>query len=313
MAKTEVAKTDQKSDQQKLTALQMIEEKLKNAPSLKAALSMPLVQDRFIADYKATTGRDDGQARFASEVLAYMELVAEKPELANADRWQHFAAIVKVGRTGLSLRGGQHLYVYPGKNNTIKVEQTPAGRRVQMERMPDIKRMPEAQLVMSGDVFVHDKLNSIITKHESNNTKDVAQDLSNVVAAYQRIYWKNGTIEDIVVYKQDLVKARLKSPAQSEASFWATFPGEACKKVATKRAHRLYHKYPDSVLMLPGEGREEEEETQDTDHTVVGNDVVEKNSGEVVGQAPPAPEQPAQEAKVVDQPKGQKNFFDAEQ
>lgn len=254
-------------ERQQQTALQMIEEKLQAAPNLKSALNMPFVQQRFIDDYKASSGRDDGKAKYMSEVLAYMEIINDKPDLAAADRWQHFAAIVKVGRMGLSLRGGGDLYVMPGKNKTIKIQSTPAGKRKQMEAMKEVKRFPEAQLVMKGDVFVYDKLNSVITKHESTEKSHQEVKLENIVAAYQRIYWADGRIEDVVVRIEDLLRAKSKSPAQSEASFWAQFPGEACKKVATNRAHRLYHKYPDGLMDL-GKDDEEEETTTDVAHTV---------------------------------------------
>lgn len=293
MAKTE---TGVSKERQQQTALQMLEQKLQSAPNLKSALSMPIVEQRFITDYKASTQKDDGKARYPSEVLSYMELVSENPALAAAERWQHFQALAKVGRTGLSLRGGGDLYVYPGKNNTIKVEPTPTGRRKQMEAMKEIKRFPEAQIVMKGDTFVHDKLNNIIKEHATTEkSKPQSNDptLADVVASYQRIYWKNGTIEDIVVYHGDLLQAKAKSPAQ-QAGLWQKFPDEACKKTATKRAHRLYHKYPDGVMT--SEIEEEEEETTDVQHTDVdfmpNGDKVDKSSGEVV-----------EEAKVVQEEK----------
>ncbi len=71
-------------ERQQQTALQMVEQKLAGAPNLKSALLMPMVQERFIADYQASTQREDGKAKYASEILAYMEIMSEKPELANA-------------------------------------------------------------------------------------------------------------------------------------------------------------------------------------------------------------------------------------
>lgn len=267
MAKTETGTAVQKTPEQKQqSALQMLEQKLAAAPSLKSALLMPIVEQRFIADYEASTQKKDGKARYAAEVLAYMEIVSESKDLADADRWQHFAAIAKVGRTGLSLRSGQDLYVYPGKNKTIKVEPTPSGRRKRMEAMDTIQRFPEAQLVMRGDEFEHDRLNNVITKHKSTKeSKPLGINLDNIFASYQRIYWKNGIVEDIVVYHEDLLRAREKSTAK-EAGLWQKFPGEASKKTATKRADRLYYKLPEGLMVLGNE--EEEEETKDVTHTV---------------------------------------------
>lgn len=230
-----------------MSNLKKIEESLEKAPSIKAMLQLDLVQQRFIANYQAVTRKNDGPARFQSEVFAYLEIINDKPDLAKANRFSHFAAIVKAGTTGLSFRDNK-LYVMPGPNNTVKVQSSPAGKREMMENMADIKQLPEAQIVMKGDLFVVDKLNGVVKAHET--TKDSASEikLDNIVAAYQRVYWRDGTIKDVVVFRDDLLKARKKSPAQSEQSFWATYPGEASKKVSTNRAFRLYHKYPDNII-----------------------------------------------------------------
>jgi len=244
-----------------MSNLKKIEEQLNDAPSVRHAMQLPFVQERFIANYQATTGKKDGEARFQSELFAYMEIVNEKPDLAKADRFSHFAAIIKAGTTGLSFRDNK-LYVMPGPNNTVKVQSSPAGKREMMENMPDIKAFPEAQLVMKGDLFVVDKLSGQVIKHESTDKSSTdTSKLEDIIASYQQVYWKNGVINSVILYKADLLKAKSKSKAQSEAGFWAQWPGEACKKVATNRAFRLYHKYPDGIVTFGKDEDKTEEAT----------------------------------------------------
>lgn len=255
-----------------MSTLKKIEEQLENAPNIKSMLQLDVVQERFIANYSATTGKPDGVARFQSEAFAYMEIIADKPDLAKLPRFQHFAAIIKAGTTGLSFRDNK-LYVMPGPNQTIKVQSSPAGKREMMENMPTIKQMPEAQLVMVGDVFTVDKLNGVVVKHETTpkSITDTSK-LDNIVASYQRVYWKDGSVKDVVLYMSDLLKAKSKSKAQSEAGFWAQWPGEACKKVATNRAFRLYHKYPDNITVFGKDDDKEEEAVVETAHQVVNEE-----------------------------------------
>lgn len=283
------------TDQQKLSAVQMLEQKLRQAPNLKSALQMGFVQNRYAADYQAATGKKDGMARFLGESLAYMGIVTDNPALAEADRWQHFAALIKGAQKGLSFKDGRELYVMPGKNKTIKVQSSPLGKRKQLESMPTLKKLPEPQLVMVGDKFVHDRKKRLVTTHETTEKSATKITLENIFASYQTIEWADGIIEDVVVYQDDLFKARAKSPAK-EAGLWQTLPGEAAKKTSTNRTHRLYYKEPDFEVKLDNDA--EEEETQDTTYketqadfmpeaeviTAENGDKVDTSSGEVVNE-----------------------------
>lgn len=279
-----------------MSALKKIEEQLAQAPSIKAMLQLNMVQERFIANYEAVTGKKDGSTRFQSEVFAYLEIVNEKPDLGRADRFSHFAAIIKAGTTGLSFRDNK-LYVMPGPNNTVKVQSSPAGKREMLEMMQDILEVPEAQYVLKGDIFVHDKLNNLVTKHETTDKTPHTCKLEDIVASYQKVEWKDGRVKFVVVYKDDLLKARAKSPAKSEQSFWATYPGEAVKKVATNRAYRLYHRYPNNIVTYSKDEDDDEQQVIDTPHQEA---VVEQPAQELV-----------QEAKVVEEKKGIDDFLNS--
>lgn len=276
-----------------MSNLKKIEEQLIQAPSVKAALQLQFVKERFIANYQAVTGRKDGDSKCESELFAYMEIIHDKPELGAADRFSIFAGFVKAGTMGLSFRDNK-LYVIPSKNKTVKVQSSPAGKREMLENMDTIKQCPEGVLVMKGDKFVHDKLNGVVKVHESTDKSVELKTLDDIVASYQRVIWKDGHINDVVVYHSDLIKARAKSPAQSDQSFWAIYPGEACKKVATNRSYRLYHKYPDNIITYGLDSdKEAEDDIEDVGHTEVQQTEVDQSTGEVKTPVP------VQEAKVV--------------
>jgi recombinational DNA repair protein RecT len=277
-----------------MSALKKIEEQLASAPSIKAMMQLNMVQERFIANYEAVTGKKDGSTRFQSEVFAYLEIVNDKPDLMKADRFSHFAAIIKAGTTGLSFRDTK-LYVMPGANNTVKVQSSPSGKREMMEMMPDIKQVPEAVLVLKGDKFIVDKANQIVLEHTSTEKSVEMKSLDDVVASYQRVKWKDGSLNDVIVYKADLLKAKSKSRAKSEDGFWNQWPGEACKKVATNRAYRLFHKFPMNIVIF---GKDEEKEEEATVEVVHQEQPIAPQQGEHI-----------EEATVVDEKKDIEDFL----
>lgn len=286
-----------------MSALQQIEKQLSSAPNLKSALMENFVETRFITNYEAVTGRKDGKTKFQSTLLSYMERVAEKPDLMKAERFSHFAAIVKIGRMGLPL---EKLYIMPNGSGGIKVQSDPAGKRTQLEMMEEVKRVPEPQFVLKGDEFVHDKLNNVIDVHKSKHQGE-AFTLQDIVCSYVRVAWKNGETTDVVVYNQDLTKAKAKSPAKSDHTFWVTYPGEAAKKVAINRAHRLYHKYPDNVVDYGDEDKNTDDAPKEVDaqedfvtaqaETVTDAEIVDQDTGEVTQAETPTEEVKPEEKK----------------
>lgn len=237
-------------------ALQKFEQQIAEAKTIKDVFTLDFVKERFVKNYQAVSGRKDGENRFEQERYAYLEIIADKPELKNVDNFFHFGAIVKAGTTGLSFRDGK-LYVIPTGNGGIKVQSSPAGKREQFEMMPEIAKAPEAVLVMEGDKFVHDKLNGKVLEHVTTDKSVTSISLDKIFASYQRLKYKNGEIIDVVVYHDDLVKAKSKSKMKSDQGLWEMWPGEAAKKTATNRAFRLYHKYPDNVILYGNEDDED--------------------------------------------------------
>jgi len=295
----------EKAQPQKALTLKDIENALTTAPSIKSALTLPFVKDRFVKNFEAVTGRKDGGSKFEAELFAYMELLEEKPDLKKVDRFFHFSALVKAGTTGLSFKDNK-LYAIP-KGGGIQVKPSPAGKREMMEMMKEIKQIPEPQIVMNGDKFVYDKLNGVIKEHFSTEKSASKIHLDNIFASYTRVMWVDGTINDVVVYHDDLVRAKAKSPAQSEASFWAQYPGEAAKKVSINRAFRLYHKYPDNVLTFDDGDADNDDAITDFSEanvvTTAEGEPVNTDTGEVT---------PTEEVTITEKPKKDKKAKGAE-
>lgn len=239
-----------------------LDAKLAQAKNVQELFSLPDVKERFIKNYKAVTGRDDGENRLEQERFAYMQIVADKPELKDINNFYHFAALVYAGTTGLSFRDNK-LYVYPNGKGGLKVQTSPAGKREMFKMMPEIKDAPEAIIVRVGDHFIHDQANEIVKEHwNTEKTKEEIK-LENIRAVYQRLKYKDGRIVDTVVYKDDILKAKTKTKTKSDIAPWNDWPFEMAKKVATNRAFRLHHRYPDNVVLY---GNFDQEEAIETSH-----------------------------------------------
>ncbi len=267
---------------------------LATAKSAKEVLALPEVIRRTVQAYNAMSGRKDGESKYQLERDALLEIVYQKPELRSAPAWCYYKVINKVMHNNWSLRDGQ-VYLQPVKRGDdivdIKADPSPALRRAMLEAMPTIKKAPQAQVVLKGDVFIYNKLDEIILKHETTDKSATDLKLDNILYSYQRIKWADGTVSDVVVPHDDLVKAKSKSKIKSQdAGLWADFPGEAAKKTATNRAFRLYHKYPDNSVVFDDDTNTEIADTAHEDVTseYVNEDAqtqsqehVDENTGEV--------------------------------
>lgn len=250
------------AEQQKTqNQLATLDAKIANVKDVKEIFTLPEVKDIFKKNYLAATGKPDGDNKFEQERFAYMQLLADKPDLAQVNKFFHFGAIVYAGTTGLTFRDGT-LYVYPNGKGGLKVQPSPAGKRQMMERMETISKMPLAQVVMKGDIFHYDKLNEIILKHETTKDSTLEENIENIVASYQRIKWKDGTVSDIVVWQSELIRAKSKSKVKGDGGVWEWL-FEACKKTATNRAFSRYHKYADNVVLFNDDRPAEEEDDDD--------------------------------------------------
>lgn len=289
--------TEQKNTQvDKLKGLQLVEAQMKQAPTLRTALMLPFVKERYISNYKAITGREDGENKFMDDLAILNEMAMENPKIAECDRLSVGIALMKVGTTGLSLKAQGHLYMVP-INKMLKCQIGAHGHREMLRQMKEVKFVHEAVVVVEGDIFKVDKLNNRIIQHESTD-KSIKQitKLEDIKASYVRMEYTDGRVVDMIVPYEDLLKARGASKNKGEGNVWVTWTAEMCKKVSYHRLFKIYYRYPDRVVILPG--MEEEEETKDTAHKEVTDDFMSTAESSV-----PESEAHTQEATVVDKDK----------
>lgn len=263
--------------------LQVINQQLDAAKTLKSMLSLPVVADRFIANYHKTTGKKDGQQRFEQEVFNFVELANDNPKIKDCTNFSKFAAIVKAGTTGLSFKDG-HLYPIPyGK--VLKVRIGAHGKREMLMRMPTIKFVDEAQLILKGDEFTYDKSKGLVLGHISDFMKAPAITFDNILGSYCRITFADGSVKDVLLTKEEIIKAKSKSKTDA---IWKEFPGEMSKKTSYGRAFKLYHRYPEGEFDLSAF-----EDNSDDEITPIP-----------INEETPAPEQPApEETNAEESPK----------
>lgn len=245
-----------------MSNLKKFDEQLATAPSVKAALQLAFVQDAFVRNYQALTGRIDGKNRFAIELFHLLEIINENDKLKAADRFSLMAALVKAGTTGLSF--GKEGQLYPILyGNVVKVQIGAHGKRELLRRMPNIKFVGEGQCILKGDTYRHDKINNVLIEHVSSE-KQPAMTLDNIIAAYVRLTFVDKNI-DVVVYHDDLLKAKSKSKDKREDNTWNTWPGPMSQKVAYNRAYKLYYSAP-QIQVGDFEAEEEDDEIVDVGH-----------------------------------------------
>jgi hypothetical protein len=232
--------------------LQSFEQAIAKAKNAQELFTIEAVKDRFVKNFEAVTGRKDGLNRLEQERFAYLQLIHDKgDDVKKAAPFYHFSALIYAATTGLSFRDNK-IYVQSNGKGGLKVSTSPAGKREMLEMMKEVKEAPEAVLVLKGDKFSWDKRNRRVLEHTTTEKSitDTKLTLDNIVAAYQTIYYNDNTSVDVVVTHDELVKAKSKSKMPDKGP-WVDWVGEMCKKTATNRAFRLYHRYPDNVVTIP--------------------------------------------------------------
>jgi recombinational DNA repair protein RecT len=287
------------SDKKMMNPLQKLNQEIEAAPNVRSVIL--LAQDRFKKNYELVTGKKDGDQRFQSELLNYLEIVNDKPELQKVEKFSHFAAVMKAATTGLSFASDGHLYPIPigGK---VKVTIGAHGKKEMLRMMKGVKFVNEAVIVMKGDHFLMDKLSGKVLEHRSTDRSSTRNNLDDVFGVYTRIEWADGRVTDTFVGHDELVKAKSKSKNKGPGSTWEEWPLEMAKKVSYHRAKKNHYRLPDGVVDFGGEAANTEE---GDDNTV---DVA--HSEEPVTTATPEPEvitpEVVEEPKKTEKPKAKK-------
>lgn len=285
------------AEEKKVNALTQLNEQIEKAPNVRSVIL--LAQDRFKKNYELVTGKKDGDQRFQSELLNYLEIVNDKPALQNVEKFSHFAAVMKAATTGLSFASDGHLYPIPigGK---VKVQIGAHGKKEMLRMMKGIKFVNEAVVVMKGDHFVMDKLTGKILEHRSTSTSSAHNKLEDVVGVYTRIEWADGRITDTYVSHEELVKAKSKSKNLGPGSTWEEWPLEMAKKVSYHRAKKNHYRLPDGVVDFGGEAtnsEEGEDTTVDVPHSEVSQQQQPTPEAEPVTVTAEVVEEPVKEKK----------------
>lgn len=297
----------------KVNPIKALDQAIAAAKNAKELLSIDQVSKRFIANYQAATGRKDGLERYEQEKFAFMEIVNNNPDIMQCDPFSIFAGFVKAGSFGLSFTEPHKLYAIAKsvkqKDNTFKkvlsVESSAHGKKELLERMPNVKRILPAQVVFSKDVFKYSPLKKQVTVHEQDFPLPNPSEQT-VIAAYARIEYHNGDVEDVVLSVEELKKARAASKMQDGGKLWTTHYGEAAKKSVYNRMFKEKYRKPDTAVLYPQfEPREEvieaeHAEVEEADQTFIaqtasveaetvvtteaGSQVVEETGEEVVAE-----------------------------
>lgn len=276
-----------------MSNLKVMNQQLEKARNVKEIFAIDFVRERAIKNYEGTTGRHDGENWFAGEAFHMMSLFAEKPKLAECDKMSIFAALVKAGTTGLSIKHGQIDLIPYGR--ILKAEPNYKGLRQQLRNMPTIKMVYEASLVMKDDDFEYDELNKKVIKHIKKGAPKTIT-LADINASYVRMEFTDGHIIDTIMWNFELVKAKSKSKNKGEDSTWDQFPHEMCKKSVVKRANKIYYEPP--VVQVVGFTPLPDEDTEDVGHEEVDETTGEVMTPEVIAEEQPQRQQPTQPVKT---------------
>jgi phage RecT family recombinase len=284
------------SDIQKQPAanpIQSLEATFKAIKSVKDLVKLPVVSQRYIANYEAFSGLKDGASRFEREAFALMEIANSKPEIMKCDPFSIFAGLIKTAAYGIPIQS-KKWSIYP-RGGKLVVDLDAHGKREALENMPTIKEIETAVLVFKEDKFAYNPKTKQVTTHEQAwPTPPASKDT--VKAAYCVVHFKDGPTRDIVMSISDIEIARSHSP-QPNGSTWTKNYGEMCKKTLYNRAFKELYKLPKTAVIY---AQFEAPETTDVEHQVVKEeDQPQAETAEAIlaeADDQPAPQQdPAQE------------------
>lgn len=266
---------EKKNELQKINPIKQFEQALTTAKNVKDILKIDVVKNRYVANYKGISGREDGLQVFESESFAFIDMANAKPEILECDPYSIVSGFLRASTYGLSFQGN-HLSVYPrnvkqrdGKfKKMLVVEPQAHGKRRMLEKMPSIKEVVEGVLIYKGEEFVYDRKQKKVISHKSTWPEPEPSETT-VVGAYCTIKFSDATEREVVVTANELKKARAASKMADGGDLWIKYYGEACKKTAYNRAFKVYWDKPqtDAVFTYTASPEDEAIDTQAEDVT----------------------------------------------
>lgn len=270
------------ADIAKVNPVKALENQIAQAKSVKDVLKVDFAKDRFITNWNALSGRQDGLQKYEQEVLNFIELANSKPDIMNCDKFSIVAGFMRAAGWNLSFQGND-LSVYP-RGGKLVVEPQAHGKRRLLEKMSTIKEVAAGTIVFKGENFVYDIRRKVVVKHEIKWPAPEANP-STVDGAYCTITYTDGSQRDILVNASEIAKARAASKMQDGGQLWIQYYGEACKKTAYNRAFKeLWRKPETTVFYEQWESKDEDQQPETVDQNVEVMDIPDSTS---VGETKP--------------------------
>lgn len=302
---------------QKINPLKQFEDQVAVAKGVKDILKIDIVKNRYVANFAAISGRDDGLQVFEQEAFAFIDLVNTKPEIMECDPFSIVAGVIRASTYGLSFSGND-LSVYPRgvkqKDGSFKkvlvVEPQAHGKKRLLPRVAGIKKVDEGVVVYKDDVFAYSPKSKQVTKHEQKWPVPAASE-DTVIAAYCTIHFDDGHTEDVIVNNHRLKAARAASKMNGGGDLWNKYYEEACKKTTYNAAFKVHWKKPDTAVLFKQWEAPEEQDTQDipteeVDPTVISPSVETETFNPAVNEQTGEVYTPTEEATTKKQPKPKK-------
>jgi len=248
-----------------LLTAKMIEE----APSTKALLDIPALQNSWANTYNKVSGRNDGAMRFEAEKVLFMQLVTGNKAFEKVTKFSLYTAFVQLAISGLTLRDGI-AYVIPYGD---KAEFVPGwqGRLEQINEMRNVRHTNAPQVVYDCDEFEMELGERVrIIKHKPGKRTPESiitnvymvitftegrevffmtrEDVLNIRDRYSDTY--KSYAEACAVHKKPIGSTfRAQVPGKTwESTFkppmWLTDEAQAFKKTLVKRVYKTLPKMP---------------------------------------------------------------------
>jgi phage RecT family recombinase len=244
--------------------IQSLEATFKAVKNVKDLLKIPVVYQRYVANYEAFSGLKDGKERFEREAFAFMEIANSKPEIMKADPFSIFAGFIKPAAYGIPIQSKKwSIYVRGGK---LVVELDAHGKREALENMPSIEKIETSVVVYKDDKFSYNPKLKQVTLHEQSWPTPAASK-ETVKAVYCVVHFKDGTTKDIAMSIAEIETARSHSP-QPNGSTWTKNYAEMAKKTVYNRAFKELYKLPRTAVIYE---QFEAPETKDVEHAEVSD------------------------------------------
>src|SRR6478752_4929172 len=103
------------ADQPKEHPIKALERQISTAKSVRDVLRLDFARDRYVNNFQAMSGRQDGLQQFEAEALNFMELANNKPEIMNADKFSIVAGFMRAAVWNLSFMGNDLSVFVRGK------------------------------------------------------------------------------------------------------------------------------------------------------------------------------------------------------